>query len=109
MRSLRRFSILASLGVALAACRTARPDARAPAQPQVDAAALERRMAAMTARMDTLRVQLEALQVQNDSLRRTSNRMETEIRERDEQIRAIRLELQRLKEIDLKPRPPKPG
>jgi chromosome segregation ATPase len=106
MSAVRAVAILTAVSVAVAACRSARPDTRVPAQPQVDAAALETRMAAMTARMDTLRLQLEALQIQNDSLRRSANRMESEIRERDEQIRAIRLELQRLKEIDLKPKRP---
>jgi chromosome segregation ATPase len=106
MTTLRTLTLLASAAAALAACRSARPDGRATVQPQADATTLELRMAAMSARMDTLRLQLEALQSQNDSLRRSAGRMETEIRDRDEQIRAIRLELQRLKEIDLKPRRP---
>jgi hypothetical protein len=33
-------------------------------------------------------------------------RLEAERHDRDEQLKALKLELQRLKDIDLKPRPP---
>ena len=101
---LAAFMIATSL--ALAGCGGARPDPAVSVAPQPDVKALEARMAAMAARMDTLVVKLQDLQVQNDSLRRSANRMESEIRDREEQIKAIRLELQKLKEIDLKPRRP---
>ena len=41
-----------------------------------------------------------------DSLRIELHRLEEALRARDDTIRALRLELQRLKEIDLKPRRP---
>ena len=103
MSKYRVLAFVVAVGVVTACSR--KPDPVIPAQPQVDAKALEIRLAAMTARMDTLVAHLEELQARNDSLRRSSTRMESEIRDRDEQIKAIRLELQRLKEIDLKPRP----
>ena len=53
-----------------------------------------------------LRVRLDSIGGQTDQLRRNAARAEAELREREDQLRALRLELQRLKEIDLKPRPP---
>jgi hypothetical protein len=64
---------------------------------QIDALTLETRQ---------LRARLDSLSGQTDQLRRSAARAESELRERDEQLRALRNELQRLKEIDLKPRPP---
>jgi septal ring factor EnvC (AmiA/AmiB activator) len=103
-------ALVLAAALSAAACRATRPDPAPEVQPQaqVDAKALEARMIEMAARMDTLRAKLEDLQVQNDSLRRATSRMESEVRDREEQIKAIRLELQRLKEIDLKPKRP-PG
>jgi hypothetical protein len=39
-------------------------------------------------------------------MRKNTTRLESDLREREDQLRALRLELQRLKEIDLKPRRP---
>jgi hypothetical protein len=69
--------------------------------------AIEQRVADLTTAAGSLRRQLDSLTVQSDSLRRSTSRLEADLRDRDEQLRAARLELQRLKEIDLKTsRPP---
>ena len=65
---------------------------------------LEASIAARDTAVARLRAGLDSLVAQNDSLRRTAARLEGDVLDREEQIRAIRLELQRLKEIDLKPR-----
>jgi hypothetical protein len=49
---------------------------------------------------------VDSMVVQNDSVRAVITRLESDRRDRDEQLRVLRLELQRLKEIDLKPRRP---
>lgn len=67
---------------------------------------LEQRVATLTSSVSALRQQLDSIGPQADSLRRNLARLEAELRDRDEQLRAARLELQRLKEIDLKTRPP---
>jgi hypothetical protein len=61
---------------------------------------------ALTAETRQLRARLDSIGGQTDQLRRNAARAEAELREREDQLRALRLELQRLKEIDLKPRPP---
>jgi len=75
-----------------------------------DAAQLEReleaRIANLTRETRDLRARADSIAAPNDSLRAVVTRLEAERREREEQLRALRLELQRLKEIDLKPRPP---
>jgi len=53
-----------------------------------------------------LRARVDSMVVQNDSVRAVITKLEADRRDRDEQIRVLRLELQRLKEIDLKPRRP---
>jgi septal ring factor EnvC (AmiA/AmiB activator) len=106
MRKTRFLSVLSAVVFTLSGCNSPQPEPQPVAEPQVDAKALEMRMAAMAARMDTLVTRLELLQTQNDSLRRTTNRMESDLRDREEQIKAIRLELQRLKEIDLRTKRP---
>ena len=57
-----------------------------------------------------LRARADSMAVQGDSLRAVIGRLEAERRDREDQLRALRLELQQLKEIDLKPRrrPPAP-
>jgi hypothetical protein len=47
---------------------------------------------------------IDSLELHTDSLRVEVQRLETALRAREDTIRALRLELQRLKEIDLKPR-----
>jgi len=69
--------------------------------------AMERRVADLTASVGSLRRQLDSLGIQSDSLKRSGARLEADLRDKDEQLRTARLELQRLKEIDLKTsRPP---
>jgi hypothetical protein len=72
-------------------------------------ALLERRSAELDSTVRVLRQRLDALGSQSDSLRRSSARLELDLRDRDEQLRSLRLELQRLKEIDLKPPRKPPG
>jgi hypothetical protein len=67
---------------------------------------LEARIDVATAETRVLREKLDSASQQGDQMRRNTSRLETDLREREEQLRALRLELQRLKEIDLKPRRP---
>jgi cell division protein FtsB len=73
---------------------------------RVDRQVMEQRHA--ESRIHALSAQLDSLTLENDSLRAGATRLETELRDREEQIQALRLELQRLKEIDLRPRTRKP-
>jgi len=66
---------------------------------------LEARIAELTAQQVRLRAGLDSAQTQTDAARRSTARLEADVRERDEQLRTLRLELKQLKEIDLKPRP----
>jgi hypothetical protein len=66
---------------------------------------LEARIAELTAQQGRLRAQLDSAQAQSEASKRSAARLEADVRERDEQLRALRLELKQLKEIDLKPRP----
>lgn len=59
----------------------------------------------LSARIAFLAAALDSLEMENDSLRTHVSRIEADLLDRDEQVRALRLELQRLKEIDLRPRP----
>ena len=68
--------------------------------------ALATEIEALTADTKLLRARLDSVSLQGDQLRRNTTRLEAELRDRDEQLRTLRRELQRLKEIDLKPRPP---
>jgi hypothetical protein len=52
-----------------------------------------------------LRVSLDSAVARNDTLQRSVSRMETDLRDREDQLRALRVELARLKQIDLNPRP----
>ena len=65
---------------------------------------LEARIAELTAQQARLRAALDSAQAQTEASRRSAARLEAEGRDRDEQLRALRLELRQLKEIDLKPR-----
>lgn len=69
---------------------------------------LEAAIAALTKDVQALRVRMDSTTLVSDSLRATIGRLDASIRDRDAQINALKLELQRLKEIDLKPRPPRP-
>ena len=64
-------------------------------------------IAELTETIAALRVRLDSLTRRSDSLRMSTLELREAIRVRDEQLGAARLELQRLKEIDLKaPRKP---
>ena len=67
---------------------------------------LTTRIDALTAEMRQLQARLDSLSGQTDQLRRAATRAEAELHDREEQLKALRVELQRLKEIDLKPRRP---
>ena len=67
---------------------------------------LEVRIASLTAQMQRLRVSRDSIAAKGDTLQRAVDRMTADLRERDDQLRALRLELARLKAIDLKPRRP---
>jgi hypothetical protein len=67
---------------------------------------LEARIAALTVDVRRLRSSLDSAVAHGDTVQRSLERMSSDLRERDEQLRALRLELTKLKAIDLKPRPP---
>ena len=69
---------------------------------------LESQVAQLTKDYRTLRARIDSGSFQTDSLRTALGRVEADRREKDEQLKALRLELQRLKEIDLKPRSSRP-
>jgi hypothetical protein len=68
---------------------------------------LSAQIEALTMETRLLHSRLDSLSGQSDQLRRSASRTEAELHDREEQIRVLRTELQRLKEIDLKPRPPR--
>ncbi len=70
--------------------------------------AVESQIVELTAEVQRLRTSLDSANAQRDALRRSTVRLESDLRERDEQLKALRLELKQLKEIDLKPRKPPP-
>jgi uncharacterized small protein (DUF1192 family) len=65
---------------------------------------LEARIAELTTQHARLRAELDSTQAQSDASKKSAARLEADVRDRDEQLRALRLELKQLKEIDLKPR-----
>jgi hypothetical protein len=70
--------------------------------------ALETRIAQLTANTQRLRMALDSAATLADSTHRVSAKLEADLRERDDELRALRLELRQLKAIDLKPRPGRP-
>jgi chromosome segregation ATPase len=101
--------VLALLGAT--GCASARIDRLAAQQRQLEAKidTAGATAAAAAAAATQLRVALDSLHAQNDSLRRSAKRLEADLLDREEKLRALQLELQRLKEIDLRPRkPPRP-
>lgn len=66
---------------------------------------LRRRVAAMSAELPALQRRLDSLEAENRELRQSVTRLESDLRDREAQRRVLSLELERLKEIDLKPRP----
>jgi len=73
-----------------------------------DAEAREHELSVRIARLELetrgLRARADSITAQGDSLRAVIGRLEAERHDREEQLRALRLELQQLKDIDLKPR-----
>lgn len=67
--------------------------------------ALEEQVAQLTSDARRLRTSLDSVIAKTDTLQRSVSKMEADLRDREEQLRALRLELARLKEIDLNPRP----
>jgi hypothetical protein len=65
---------------------------------------LEARIAELTVQQVRLRAERDSALVLSDASRRGTSRLEADVRDRDDQLRALRLELKQLKEIDLKPR-----
>jgi len=88
---------LCTLLLALNGCATARLDRHLAAQQR-----LETEIAALDTTARQLLASRDSLAIQNDSLRLNLARLQADSLEREEQIRALRLELERLKEIDLK-------
>jgi hypothetical protein len=66
---------------------------------------IESRIATLTADSHNLRASLDSALAQNDVLHRNTTKLEADLRDRDDQLRALRLELRQLKDVDLKPRP----
>jgi len=66
---------------------------------------LEDRIAQLDREIRGLRARIDSVTANSDSLKNVISRAETDRRDRESQLNALRLELQRLKEIDLK-RPP---
>jgi Trp operon repressor len=67
---------------------------------------LEARISTLTRESQALKTRADSSVAASDSLRGVITRMDAERREREAQLQVLRRELQRLKEIDLKPRPP---
>ena len=68
---------------------------------------VEARIAALAADTLRLRARLDSAGAGRATSERNAARLEADLRDRDEQLRQLRLELARLKEIDLKPRRPR--
>ncbi|HEY4132809.1 MAG TPA: hypothetical protein VGM50_19505 [Gemmatimonadaceae bacterium] len=67
---------------------------------------LETQIAALTKQTRDLRTRADSVSTASDSLRSAVVRIDADRRDKESQLQALRRELQRLKEIDLKPRPP---
>ena len=80
--------------------------ARSKRESEVHERELTAQIDALTLETRQLHARLDSLSAQTDQFRRSAARAESELRDREEQLRVLRNELQRLKEIDLKPRPP---
>jgi len=65
---------------------------------------IEARITTLTADSQRLRASLDSALAQNDVLRKSTAKLEADLRDRDDQLRALRLELRQLKDVDLKPR-----
>jgi hypothetical protein len=92
---------LAGLAVLLSGCLGAAARRDALAQRELVTTLMRERDSILT-RTLAIEQRISELTATTDSLRRNGLRLEEVLRERDEQLRAARLELQRLKEIDLR-------
>ena len=72
------------------------------------ARSVQSRIQALVVDSVRLHATLDSLTARNALLERNAARLEADARERDDQLRTLRVELERLKAIDLKPRPPRP-
>lgn len=66
---------------------------------------LDDRIAQLTNESRRLRLSLDSATARTDTLQRNVSRLEVDLRDREDQLRALRVELARLKQIDLNPRP----
>jgi chromosome segregation ATPase len=66
---------------------------------------LDDRIAQLTTETKRLRASLDSATSRNDSLQHAMTRVEADLKDREDQLRALRLELARLKQIDLNQRP----
>ncbi|HEY4304575.1 MAG TPA: hypothetical protein VGM82_08920 [Gemmatimonadaceae bacterium] len=71
----------------------------------IERRALDDRITQLTSDARRLRVSLDSAIARNDTLQRSVSKMELDLRDREDQLRALRVELARLKQIDLNPRP----
>lgn len=83
--------------------------ARAKREGEAHQRELTAQIDALTTETRQIRARLDSLSGQTDQLKRSAARTEAELHDREEQIKTLRNELQRLKEIDLKPRKPPRG
>jgi hypothetical protein len=67
---------------------------------------LEGQIAALTKQTRDLRARSDSIAASSDSLRSAIVRLDADRRDKEAQLQSLRRELQRLKEIDLRPRPP---
>ena len=88
---------LCALILVLNGCATSRLDRHIVAQQRLETA-----IDTLAAEARQLRAVRDSLSIENDSLRQNAVRLQADILEREDQIRVLRLELERLKEIDLK-------
>jgi len=80
--------------------------ARAKREGEAHERELNSQIDALTSETRQIRARLDSLSGQTDQLKRAAARAEAELHDREEQLKVLRSELQRLKEIDLKPRKP---
>jgi hypothetical protein len=66
---------------------------------------LDDRITQLSNEMRRLHGTLDSAIARNDTLQRNVTRLEADLRDREDQLRALRVELARLKQIDLNPRP----
>jgi hypothetical protein len=106
---LHQLLAVAGLVLILSACAGKAAGRTVPSSEAVAAQVRQRdsAVAELTAVVEALRMRLDSLTNRSDSLRASTLELREAIRVRDEQLRVARVEVQRLKDIDLKsPRKP---